>query len=119
MTFFPQHMLGLLGMPRRIYTYEDTGLLQEYNLISTIGSYIMGLGILLFVWNVWKSRKGPRAGNDPWLADTLEWYTTSPPPPHNFDSVPYVTSARPLYDLRRRLKERGAALVPPPGPGCA
>ena len=106
-TFFPQHMLGLLGMPRRIYTYEDTGMLQEYNLISTIGSYIMGLGILLFVWIAWKSRKGRRAGNDPWLGDTLEWYTTSPPPPHNFVTVPYVTSARPLYDLRRRLKERG------------
>jgi cytochrome c oxidase subunit I len=106
-TFFPQHMLGLLGMPRRIYTYEDTGLLREYNVISTVGSYIMGLGILLFVWIVWKSRKGRRAGNDPWLADTLEWYTTSPPPPYNFETVPYVTSARPLYDLRRRLKERG------------
>jgi heme/copper-type cytochrome/quinol oxidase subunit 1 len=108
LTFFPQHMLGLLGMPRRVYTYREDGLWEGYNLASTIGSYVMGIGILLVVVNIWRSRKGRRAGNDPWLADTLEWFTTSPPPPHNFDRVPYVTSARPLYDLRRRLKERGA-----------
>jgi cytochrome c oxidase subunit I len=107
-TFFPQHMLGLLGMPRRIYTYEDRPLWEGYNLTSTIGSYVMAVGVLLVVVAVWRGRKGRRAGNDPWLGDTLEWYTTSPPPPHNFDSVPYVTSARPLYDLRRKLREQGA-----------
>jgi cytochrome c oxidase subunit 1 len=109
LTFFPQHMLGLLGMPRRIYTYYHHGYWEAYNLISTIGSGIMALGVLAFVVNVVAtSRAGRRVGNDPWLADTLEWYATSPPPPHNFDTVPYVSSARPLRDLRRKLAEQRA-----------
>jgi cytochrome c oxidase subunit 1 len=111
-TFMPQHFLGLLGMPRRIYTYSHGGIWEIYNFVSTVGAYVMALGILVFFVNVvLTQRSGRRAGNDPWLADTLEWYTTSPPPEHNFETVPYVTSARPLRDLRRRLAERetGAA----------
>jgi len=107
-TFFPQHMLGLLGMPRRVYTYSQGGTWEVYNFMSTVGSFVMALGILVFFANVIRTqRSGRRAGNDPWLANTLEWLAASPPAPQNFDSVPYVTSARPLRDLRLRLQERG------------
>jgi cytochrome c oxidase subunit 1 len=106
-TFLPQHMLGLMGMPRRVYTYDRQGLFEWYNLVSSIGSFLMGIAILLFLINAIRSwRHGVRVSGDPWMADTLEWYATSPPPPHNFERVPYISSARPLRDLRLRLREQ-------------
>ena len=77
-------------------------------MIATIGAFATGLALLLYLIAVARSAKGRRAGNDPWQGETLEWYTTSPPPPHNFDSLPPMTSPTPLGDLRRRLKERNA-----------
>ncbi len=107
-TFFVQFLLGDQGQARGASTFTEHGSTAAYNMISTIGAFTTAAGALLFLIAVARAKDGTRAGNDPWLADTLEWYTTSPPPAHNFDSVPQVTSARPLHDLRQRLKERNA-----------
>jgi len=100
-TFVTMHVQGLLGMPRRIYTYQATRGWEIWNLITTLGVPIQALGVLFFVVNVIVSlRKGEPAGADPWDAWTLEWATTSPPPPYNFEVVPVTTSRRPLWDLK-------------------
>ena len=101
LTFFVQHSLGLLGMPRRVYTYPDLPWWGTLNMISTFGAVILGLGALVFCVNIFASLAfGVRAGNDPWDAWTLEWAATSPPPPDNFERVPPVHSRRPLWDLK-------------------
>jgi cytochrome c oxidase subunit I len=105
-TFLIQHAAGLSGMPRRIYEYESSAGWNTYNLISTIGSFILGVGALLTVANILVSlRKGAVAGPDPWKANTLEWYTTSPPPEHNFDVIPRVRSVEPMKDLRHAVEQ--------------
>jgi cytochrome c oxidase subunit I len=103
-TFLIQHSLGLDGMPRRIYEYANTGNLQLYNMISTIGSFILAVGILLTIINCIRSlKKGPVAGPDPWKGNTLEWFTSSPPPVNNFDVVPRVRSVEPMKDIRAQI----------------
>ena len=101
LTFAPLHIAGILGMPRRIYTYDAGRGWEIWNLVATIGVAFQALGILFFVANLlWSSRRGARAGDDPWDAWTLEWSTTSPPPPYNFETLPAVRSRRPLWDLK-------------------
>ena len=101
LVFLPMHFSGILGMPRRIYTYQPDRGWEIWNLITTLGVPVQILGVGLFVWNMVRSlAKGAVAGDDPWDAWTLEWSTTSPPPEHNFDRVPTCTSARPLWDRK-------------------
>jgi cytochrome c oxidase subunit 1 len=103
-TFLVQHSAGMEGMPRRIYEYSDIQDLAILNMISTIGAFILGLGILVTAINVLISlKKGPVAGPDPWKGNTLEWFTTSPPPVNNFDAVPRIRSVEPMKDIRRQV----------------
>jgi heme/copper-type cytochrome/quinol oxidase subunit 1 len=103
-TFLIQHSLGLEGMPRRIYTYQSINGWGVQNFISTVGSFILATGVLVTLFNVVRSLKvGKKAGNDPWSANTLEWFVQSPPPENNFDVVPRVRSAEPMKDIRREV----------------
>jgi cytochrome c oxidase subunit 1 len=109
LTFFPMHILGLEGMPRRIANYAPETGWSQLNLLATIGGFTIALSMLPFLWNVFVTlRSGEPAGDDPWEANTLEWATTSPPPPYNFDHLPEIRSERPVFDARHSRSQDGA-----------
>jgi cytochrome c oxidase subunit I len=106
-TFLIQHSAGLDGMPRRVYEYSEESGWWTYNLISTIGAFIIALSVLLTIINLVRSvKRGVKAGPDPWKANTLEWFTPSPPPENNFDVVPRVRSVEPMKDIRRQIEQQ-------------
>jgi cytochrome c oxidase subunit 1 len=101
-TFFPMHFLGLNGMPRRIYTYPAGLNFEFWNKVETYGALLLGVSILVFIYNLWQASRGPaNAPADPWKGATLEWLIPSPPQEFNFADVPPVNSAMPAWDLRR------------------
>lgn len=119
LTFFPMHILGLLGMPRRVYTYAEGLGWGALNLVETLGAFVIALAILIFLWNVFSSlRQGKVAGDDPWGAQTLEWTTSSPPPAYNFAVIPIIHSRRPAWDKNKGLAppDQGPAGFHLPGP---
>jgi cytochrome c oxidase subunit I+III len=101
LTFFPLHFLGLRGMSRRVYTYLPEQGWGNLNLLATIGAFLLGLGVLVFLVNaLWSRRHGRIAGDNPWGAGTLEWATASPPPPYNFRHIPIIRGRQPLWEER-------------------
>ena len=110
LAFLPMHLTGLWGMPRRVYTYPAHMGWSALNMITTIGSFVFAVGVLLLLINIWISRKrGAAAGPNPWDAPTLEWSVSSPPPPYNFAVIPTVASRHPLWE--DRLAESGERSV--------
>ena len=114
--FFPMHLSGLLGMPRRIYTYgPDLGPgIAQLNLVSTVGALLVAVATLVFVWNMWRTRRhGEAAGNDPWGGATLEWSIPSPPPVYNFSVIPTVESRLPRWKTEHHAAMRDPPAAPP------
>jgi cytochrome c oxidase subunit I len=106
-TFAPFHILGLQGMPRRVYTYPSGRGWDFWNLVSTIGSFMIAASIAVFIYNLWKSRRNPKVGGDPWDARTLEWSIPSPPPEYNFAEVPLVTARDDFWHRKYGEDEEG------------
>jgi cytochrome c oxidase subunit I len=101
LTFWPQFVAGLRGMPRRVIDYPRGLGLETPNLVSTLGVVVMSAAVLVFLVDVWRSFRAARpAGDDPWGGHSLEWATSSPPPVHNFEAIPPIRSERPAYDAR-------------------
>src|ERR1043165_7417410 len=97
LTFFPMHFSGMLGMPRRIYTYDSGQGWDTFNMMSSIGAYILVVAGIIFAYNFFKSKRGgEKVGDNPWDAATLEWSIPSPPPEYTFAQIPMVTSRYPL-----------------------
>ena len=120
LTFFPMHILGLVGMPRRVYTYSATSGFEAYNLLQTVGAFILAASFLIFLHNVFSSlRKGARAGKDPWDGRTLEWTIPSPPPHYNFVEIPAIHSREPAWDMKYGHDSEGAMPIErPDAPGA-
>jgi cytochrome c oxidase subunit 1 len=101
LAFFPMHILGLAGMPRRIEEYAANPGWQPMNVVSTVGAFLIAISTLPFIYNILRSmRHGEPAGSDPWEGNSLEWWTSSPPPVYNFASLPPIRSERPVLDMR-------------------
>ena len=114
LTFGPMHVLGLQGMSRRINTYSSGFGFEFWNLVATIGSYILGASVLFFLWNVYKSKKEaphlPAPGPDPWDARSLEWSIPSPTPEHNFDEIPVVESQDDWWFRKYNIEDDGSVV---------
>ena len=114
-TFFPMHFLGLLGMPRRYADYEAGLGWENYNILATVGAFLIAASIFPLLWNVAYSLvRGRQAVSDPWQANSLEWWTTSPPPEYNFLEIPTIHSVRPTRDLRLGTKPPASPPVATP-----
>ncbi len=114
LTFGPMHVLGLQGMSRRIDTYSSGFGFEFWNLVATIGSYILGASVLFFLWNVYKSKKEapnlPAPGPDPWDARSLEWSIPSPTPEHNFDEIPVIESQDDWWFRKYNIEDDGSVV---------
>jgi cytochrome c oxidase subunit 1 len=117
LTFFPMHFVGLLGMPRRTFTYPEGMGFEIYNQIETVGAFLLGASTLILVWNLWRSaRGGEEATANPWEAPTLEWSIPSPPEHFNFGEIPEVSARDPLWHVDGARVERGAGEPEMPAP---